>query len=507
MQLLNKLLRGFFSLRSNRIELIRQNPFIHQEKWLQYLILNGKDSLFGKECSLGKGMSYSDFANAVPIHDYTTLLPYIERVIRGEQDVLWNQPIKWLAKSSGTTNAKSKYIPVSKDSLHFNNYLAATDSIIFYGDMFPQNHFFSGKGLVLGGCFQEMPAGSAVKIGDISAILLQNMPRIGDFLKASDRATLLHNDWNVKLGLLARNSYKQNVTSLSGVPSWMLLVLKEVLKVSGKEHIKEVWPNLELFFHGGVSFSPYIEEYKKMIPGDDVFYMNMYNASEGFFGFQDQKDSDDLLLLTDHAVFYEFIPMNEIGTVGKKAIPLQEVVTGQNYALVISTAAGLWRYVIGDMIKFTSTRPYRFKITGRTTHYINTFGEELIVDNADKALFRACEKTGASFNNYTAAPSFSGKDQEIACHEWMIEFITPPADMDLFTDLLDKSLQDLNSDYETKRTGNLILSRPKVHVAMPGTFIKWLETRNHLGGQHKVPRLQNDRKIFEELLLLSGQDR
>lgn len=500
MQLLNAPLRGYFSLRKKRIESIRTQSLQNQKKWFDYFTQHGSQTSFGKNHHLQEKISYSEFAEVIPVQNYNTLFPYIERIIKGEPNVLWNTPIRWMSKSSGTTDSKSKFIPVSRESLWKNNYLSAQDSLTTYCLLFPKNRFFSGKGLVLGGCFQEMPPNSPVQIGDVSAVLLQNMPKLGDFLKASNRKILLHNDWNVKLLGIAETSYPQNVTSLSGVPSWMLLILKEVLRLSGKDHIKEVWPNLELFMHGGVSFDPYIEEYKKLIPGDDLFYMNMYNASEGFFGFQDQIENDDLLLLTDNAVFYEFIPIDEIGFLSQQAVPLQEVKIGQNYALVITTAAGLWRYVIGDTIRFTSLNPYRFQITGRTMHYINAFGEELIVDNADKALHKACEETGAVLTDYTAAPIFLDSQQKKACHEWVIEFTTPPADLSRFTDILDQTLQSLNSDYETKRTNDLILHRPLIHVAPKGTFIQWLSANGHLGVQHKVPRLQNDRKIMEEIL-------
>lgn len=500
MQLLNAPLRGYFSLRKKRIESIRNQSQQNQKKWLGYFTKNGSETSFGKDHYIQEKMPYNEFADAVPVHNYNTLFPYIERVMKGEPNVLWNTPIHWIAKSSGTTESKSKFIPVSRESLWKNNYLSAQDTLTAYMLLFPKNHFFSGKGLALGGCFQEMPPDSPVQIGDISAVLLKNMPKIGDIVKASNRNMLLHNDWNEKLPGIAKSCYRQNVTSISGVPSWMLLILKEVLELSGKNNIKEVWPNLELFMHGGVAFAPYIEEYKRLIPGDSTFYMNMYNASEGFFGFQDQIENDDLLLLTDNTVFYEFIPVSEVGILDQKPVPLTDVRVGENYAIVITTAGGLWRYVIGDTIHFTSTEPYRFQITGRTMHYINAFGEELIVDNADKSLYKACEATGAVISEYTAAPIFLDHNQKEACHEWVIEFSVPPDNLQRFATILDETLQSLNSDYETKRINNLILHQPLIHVAPKGTFVRWLATKNHLGGQHKVPRLQNDRKVIEEIL-------
>ena len=502
MHVLNKPLHSYFLHRKKRIENTRKHPVENQLQWLTYLLSHGVNTSFGKEFGLQQNASYQDFSTAIPVQDYNSLTPYIERIIGGEESVLWDSRIKCLSKSSGTTESKSKFIPVSRESLRYNNYLCAQDTLTCYCMLFPDNRLFSGKGLMLGGTFQEMPADAKVQIGDVSAILLDNMPRLGDILKASNRKVLLGDDWNKKLSDIAKTSYQQNVTSISGVPSWMLLVLKEVLAVSGKSHIKEVWSNLELFMHGGVSFAPYMNEYKKLIPDDSVYYMNMYNASEGFFGFQDQKESDDLLLLNDCAVFYEFIQMDEVGLLSGNPVPLFEVKTGQNYAVVITTAAGLWRYVIGDTVIFTSTEPYRFKITGRTMHFINAFGEELMVDNADKALHKACQETGSVISDYTAAPVFLGDKQEKACHEWIIEFTKAPACIERFTNVLDQTLQALNSDYEAKRTANLILQKPVIHCAPQGTFLRWLNNRNHLGGQHKVPRLQNDRRIMEEVLLL-----
>jgi hypothetical protein len=458
------------------------------------------DTVFGKDYALHSKMNYRDFADAVPVQDYNSLLPYIEKIMQGENFVLWNTPIQWIAKSSGTTQSKSKFIPVSRESLWINNYLSAQDTMTAYCLMFPNTRLFTGKGLILGGSFQKQDPYTAVQIGDISAILLQNIPSLGNFLKASNRETLLCDNWKQKLVLLSKTSIDQNVTSLSGVPSWILLVLKEVLQMSGKQHIFEVWKHLELFMHGGVSFTPYLEEYKKIFPGNQLFYMNVYNASEGFFGFQDQKDVDDLLLLTNNGIFYEFLPVSPTGQPEGSPIPLWEVKSNTEYAIMITTAAGLWRYLIGDTIRFSSTFPFRFRITGRTHHYINAFGEEVIVENADKALAAACKHTRSAFTDYTAAPVYLDNHTAKACHEWIIEFTTPPSDLEYFTYLLDKELQNINSDYEAKRCGDLLLNMPKIHQAPIGTFVKWLEKKNKLGGQYKVPRLQNNRQILNEIL-------
>ncbi|MEG2070077.1 MAG: GH3 auxin-responsive promoter family protein [Bacteroidales bacterium] len=500
MQILNTPIRTYFAFRDERLEILRETQLDTQEKWYKYFIKHAPRTLFGKEHGITTGMIYEQFVEHLPLQNYNTLSPYINRVIRGEDDVLWDSKIEWVAKSSGTTSSKSKYVPVSNESLKLNNYLAARDSLTFYTSLFPETEMFAGKAITLGGSLQAMEPGSVVKCGDVSAILMDNMPFLGDFLKAPNREILMHSNWNEKLYLIAENTVDENITSLSGVPSWMLLVLKEVLKIADKDNLMEVWPNLEVFFHGGVAFGPYREEYKKIIRSDKVFYMNMYNASEGFFGFQDQKQTDDLLLLTDHGIFYEFVPIDEVGSHLTKAVQLHEVELNRNYAIVITTAAGLWRYEIGDTVMFTSKFPYRFKITGRTAHYINAFGEELIVDNADKAVYKACQQTDAVISDYTAAPVFLEKENNKACHEWIIEFLKEPSDIRKFTETLDNSLKSLNSDYEAKRTGSLILNEPKIHIAPKGTFLKWLSKRNKLGGQYKVPRLQNNREIIEEIL-------
>lgn len=501
-EILNAPIRGYFSFRDERLVTLINNQLQTQEVWLNYLVKNGASTQFGKKYGMSKDMTYFEFASEVPLQDYVSLLPYIERIMKGEDYILWNSKINWMAKSSGTTAGKSKYIPVSEESLKFNNFLAARDSLTFFCEMFPETEIFSGKGITLGGSFHEMGPEAKVKCGDVSAILMNNMPILGEFLKAPDKEILLNDNWNEKLRLIAENTYDKNITSLSGVPSWFLLVLKEVLNIAGKKNILEVWPNLEVFFHGGVGFKPYEKEYRKLIPSDNFFYMNMYNASEGFFGFQFQRDCSDLLLLTDNGVFYEFIPIDAASERRGKPVPLTDVEMGQLYAMVITTPSGLWRYEIGDTIMFTSTNPYSYRITGRTTQYINTFGEELIVDNADKAIFEACEKTGAILKEYTAAPIYLGNAKEEACHEWLIEFTRLPDNMELFTSVLDTTLKKLNSDYEAKRTGDLILHKPKISVMPDGTFIKWLDAVGKLGGQFKVPRLQNDRKIVDAILQL-----
>ncbi|MDR1346795.1 MAG: GH3 auxin-responsive promoter family protein [Bacteroidales bacterium] len=502
MSLLNITIRGYFSIRDERLVALYENQLQTQANWFYYMLKNGAKTAFGKEFGLDDKLRYEQFAEQVPIQDYTTLHPYIQRIIAGERNVLWSTKINWLAKSSGTTSAKSKFLPVSDESMKLNNYLAAQDVLTFYCNLFPETELFTGKGITLGGSRQALGEKTALQCGDISAVLMENMPVLGEMLKAPAKEILLEPDWNKKLPLIATHTAKENITSLSGVPSWMLLVMKELLYITGKQYVHEVWPNLELYMHGGVAFAPYKEEYKQLFAKGDVFFMNMYNASEGFFGFQDQHHSDDLLLLTDHAVFYEFIELAESNSDNKKAIPLSDVELGKNYAVVITTAAGLWRYKIGDVICFTSLNPYRFKIVGRTTQYINVFGEELIVDNADKALAATCQATQAIVAEYTAAPVYLNCETKTACHEWIIEFTKQPANIDHFTEILDQELKKVNSDYEAKRSSNLMLQSPCLHVAPQGTFLKWLALHNKLGGQYKVPRLQNERQLLEEILQL-----
>ena len=504
MQFLNVPIRTFFEYREERTVFLYEHALETQEKWFKYMIEYGSRTKFGSDFGLTPNMSYQQFAEQVPIHNYNALFPYIDRIISGENNVLWPTKIEWLAKSSGTTQGKSKYVPVSQESLKENNIISASDCLTFYTHMFPDTEMFGGKTITLGGSLQALERESPLKCGDISAILMENMPAIGLYLKApNNKEILLHSNWNEKLKLIAMNTVNEDITALSGVPSWMLLVMKEVLQIKGKELIHDIWPNLEVFFHGGVSFDPYREEYKKIFAGKEVFFMNIYNASEGFFGIQNERNSDDMLLLTDNCVFYEFLEMNEITGKSKKAIPLSEIELGKNYALIITTAAGLWRYEIGDTIQFTSLRPYKFKISGRTTHYINAFGEEVVVDNAEKAITEACKKTGAIISNFTAAPVFLNTGKTKGGHEWAVEFTKCPSDLDLFSQVLDDALKSLNSDYEAKRTGDLMLVKPKISVVEPGTFIKWLGSKNKLGGQHKVPRLQNDRKLLEEILSFS----
>ena len=420
---------------------------------------------------------------------------------RGEQNVLWHSDIKWFAKSSGTTNDKSKFIPVSEESLYDCHYNGGRDMIAIHCALNPETQLFTGKNLALAGSLVTDHFGNyESQNGDLSAIVINNLPRWWEFFRAPDMDIALMDKWDEKLERIAQATMNENIVSLAGVPSWMLLIMKRVLEESGKKSIAEVWPNLEVYFHGGVKFSPYREQFKAVFNKHDLNYLELYNATEGFFGIQDQRNSEELLLMLDYGIYYEFISTDT--NQSDKTLSLDEVQLDVNYEMVISTTAGLWRYRLGDTIKFTSLYPFRFKITGRTKHFMNAFGEEIIVDNADKALAIACEKTGAQIAEYTAAPVYM-KENETGAHEWLVEFDVPPTSIEYFTEVLDNALKSINSDYEAKRYQNLALKQPLVKLLPQGTFYKWLYSKNKLGGQHKVPRLSNDRKYVEEILKMA----
>lgn len=436
-----------------------------------------------------------------PISTYEDNEPVIERARRGETNIFWPTPIKWFAKSSGTTSSKSKFIPVSQDSLEDCHYAASKDLLCIYFHNNPDSQLFVGKSLRLGGS-KELYKENGTAFGDLSAILIDNMPFWAEFSSTPSNEVSLMGDWETKMQAIVDETIKEKVSSLAGVPSWMLVLLNKVIETTGKENLFEIWPQLEVYFHGGVSFDPYIEQYRKLLPKEDFRYYEIYNASEGFFAIQDQNNGKELLLMLDYGIFYEFIPMDTYGTSSQKVIPLSEVELNKNYAMVISTNAGLWRYLIGDTVRFTSIHPYRIKVSGRTKHHINVFGEELIIENAENALKRTAHETQAEILDYTAGPIFM-EGKEKGAHEWIIEFKTPPSSMSNFIETLDKSLQEVNSDYEAKRYNNTTLNAPKVHAARENLFYDWLKTKNKLGGQHKVPRLSNTRDYLDELLKLN----
>lgn len=482
------------------MELFIKYPIDVQNELLLRLVQFAKSTEFGEEHRFKKIKSYEDFAKSVPIQRYETFQPLIERCRLGEQNLFWPTKIKWFAKSSGTTNAKSKFIPVSDEAIEYCHFKAGKDMLCLYINNNEGTELFNGKGLRLGGSSAIYEDNDSY-FGDLSAIIIENMPFWADFSSAPKQETALMSEWETKMEAIINETINENITSLVGVPSWMLVLLNRVLEKTGKDNILEVWPNLEVYFHGGVNFNPYREQYKKLIPKDDFLYYETYNASEGFFALQDQNGSLDLLLMLDYGIFYEFIPMNTYDGENSTAIPLSEVELDVNYAIIITTNGGLWRYLIGDTVKFTSLDPYRIRITGRTKHHINVFGEELIIENAEDALKSACLKTEATITDYTVGPIFmNGKSK--GGHEWIIEFSKAPESLEYFTELLDNALKSINSDYEAKRYNNMTLNMPKVHQAEDGLFYTWLKKRGKLGGQHKVPRLSNKRDFVEELLKL-----
>ncbi|WP_405203494.1 GH3 auxin-responsive promoter family protein [Dokdonia sp. LLG6352-1] len=496
--LVHSIASWFLKKRIHQMELFMKYPAEVQEELRAKLIDKAKDTEIGKKYDFRSIRSYNDFAQTIPITSYEENQAYIERSRKGESNILWPTPIKWFAQSSGTTNARSKYIPVSPESLEDCHYAASKDLLCMYLNNNEGSHLFSGKGLRLGGSKQLYQDNGTV-YGDLSAILIDNMPFWAEFSSTPNHDISLLSDWEVKMQAIVDETIQQDVTSLAGVPSWMLVLLNNVLVTTGKDSILDIWPNLEVYFHGGVNFDPYLNQYQKIIPSDSFKYYEIYNASEGFFAIQGQNDSKELLLMLDYGIFYEFIPMNTYGTLDQKIIPLSEVEAGVNYAIVITTNAGLWRYKIGDTVRFTSTSPYKIKVTGRTKHHINVFGEELIIENAEQALKKATQETGCEIKDYTAAPIFmDGKEK--GAHEWVIEFKNPPEDMTLFNTQLDLALQEVNSDYQAKRFNNTTLNAPKIHAARENLFYDWLRENNKLGGQHKVPRLSNKRDFIEALL-------
>ncbi len=479
------------------IDKFLQAPIDTQKNMFSFLVAHGKNTLFGNEHNFNAVRSVSDFQKNVPVASYEDLRPYLDKIIvEKKSNVLWDSPVKWFAMSSGTTEDKSKYIPVTKESLQNCHYKCGYHMLGLYGHHHPQSKYFLGKTLVLGGSQQINNIGGGIYTGDISAILMKNLPFFAKMARTPEKIALLP-DWEVKLQKLTDYAVNSDIRAFAGVPSWLLVLLKKIVNDTQK-FLPELWPSLEVFFHGGVSFTPFREQYEKLIPTEKMKYWETYNASEGFFGVQFSPESTDMLLLLDNEIFYEFIPSGEWDKENPAAIPLSEVETGKQYALVISTSGGLWRYKIGDTVEFTSTDPYLFKITGRTKQFMNAFGEEVIVENADKAIDEACKQTGAKITEYTAAPIFFG-DKNNGAHEWLIEFETQPYDFEKFVEVLDESLKKLNSDYEAKRSYNLSLNRPVVKIVDEGGFYKWMKSRERSGGQNKVPKLSNDRKYVDSM--------
>ena len=498
MSVSNSIITWQLKKRYPKIEYWMTHAHTVQKQCLLNLVDNAKNTVFGKKHDFKNIYNYEQFRANIPLHSYEDLFPYISKALQGEENMLWPGEVKWFAKSSGTTNDKSKFIPVSKESLHDCHYKSGKDMLSIYCNEFKKAKIFEGKCLFMGGSHEINVLNGKSYVGDLSAIIIDNLPFWINSRRSPDKKTALLGNWEEKLEKMTDIAITENITTLSGVPSWTLVFLKRVLEKTGKSNIEEVWPNIEMFMHGGVKFDPYIEQYNKLFPSGKMKYCETFNASEGYFGVQIDNKVRDLLLLIDNGIFYEFIPINEIDKEHPKALPLHEVEVNKAYAMVISTNAGLWRYKLGDTIKFTATHPYRFIILGRTKYYINAFGEELMIDNVEKAIQIVCEKLKVKINDYTAAPIFLN---ETGCgaHEWVIEFEEDPLDVRYFSESLDSALKTLNSDYEAKRYKNMVLHPPEVHVAPRGTFYKWFKSKDKLGGQNKVPRLSNDRIFLEEI--------
>lgn len=499
---ITSLLGGVFKSRQTHIDAYTHNSEEIQRRVMTHLVQQGQRTQYGKTWGMNNVRTYEDFANRMPVTTYEELKEPIDRMRHGEADVLWPGVVKWFAKSSGTTNDKSKFIPVSADGLKNIHYKGGKDAVALYLRNNPKSKLFDGRSLILGGSHSPNYNVANSIVGDLSAILIENINPLANLVRVPKKSIALMPDFEAKREAIARQTLHANITNISGVPSWMLSVLVRVLELSGKNTLAEVWPGLEVFFHGGIAFGPYREQYHHLVGSSQMQYMETYNASEGFFGLQDAPGDESMLLMLDYDVFYEFIPMDEFGRDNATIVPLWGVVPGQNYAMVISTSCGLWRYIIGDTVMFTSTQPYKFKITGRTKYFINAFGEELIMDNAEQGLAYACKTTGAEVLEYTAAPVFM--DAEAKCrHQWLIEFSRQPSSLDAFAKTLDQRLQQLNSDYEAKRHKDITLQQLEVVVARPNLFNDWLKSKGKLGGQHKVPRLGNSRKNIDELLQMN----
>jgi len=504
MAIISSVISWLIKKRIHQIDLFKTYPIDVQKELFGKLITTAKNTEWGKKYDYGSISTVDEFRQRVPLSKYEDIEPIIRRLRNGEQNLLWPEETKWFAKSSGTTTSKSKFIPMSLSSIEECHYKAGKDLISIYFNLYPESKLFEGKSLVIGGSSQiQEVSNTSYYEGDLSAILMQNLPYWAEFMRTPSLSIALMNEWENKLALMVESTMNHDVTSISGVPSWMLIIIKMILKKKGTDNIMDVWPNLEVFFHGGVSFGPYREQYHNIIHSDKMVYLETYNASEGFFGIQDQKDSYDLLLMLDYGIYYEFIPFEKINDNNPETVLLQDVEIGKNYAMVITTNSGLWRYVIGDTITFTSKKPFRIRITGRTKLFINLVGEEVIIDNAERAFAMACQRTDAVILEFTGGPKFlNGEGGDELTHEWLIEFETPPTDFNYFKETFDNALKSLNSDYEAKRYLNLVLKPPVITSLPKGTFYRWMKKRKKLGGQNKVPRMSNDRRYIDDILQL-----
>lgn len=499
MAILNSIITWIMKKRIHQIELFMKYPIDVQNELLKKLVNTASQTEWGKKYEYDTIDNLRIFKERVPISTYEDIFPDIERIMKGEQNILWPSKVTWFAKSSGTTNARSKFIPITLESLEDCHYKGGKDMLSIYVNNYPETKMFDGKGLTIGGSHQINHLNPDSYYGDVSAVIMQNLPFWAQIIRTPKLEIALMDKWEDKIAKMVETTVDENVTSLSGVPTWTIVLIQNILQATGKKTILDVWPNLEVFVHGAVAFGPYRQLFKEIIPSSDMRYMETYNASEGFFGIQDQSNSEELLLMLDYGIFYEFIPMDEIHKSQPNTLTLEEVEIGKNYALLITTNAGLWRYMIGDTVKFTSLNPFRIKISGRTKHFINAFGEEVVVENADAAITKACKATGAIITDYTAGPIYVQNESK-GGHEWIIEFEKEPSDSDYFAEILDVTLREINSDYDAKRYKNMALQAPKIHHAPRGTFYNWMKNRGKLGGQHKVPRLSNDRIYLEEIL-------
>lgn len=499
MSIISPALKGYMKLRQSAIDNFMLNPVDTQQQVFNALVGSAQFTEYGKKYNFERLNGIAEFKKAVPITDYDTLKPYIQRILEGEQNILWSSPVNWFAKSSGTTSDKSKFIPVSKESLDDNHFRGSKDVLTMYLRQFPQSTFTSGKCLTIGGSHQINQLNAESFYGDLSAVMLQNMPLYSQLVRTPELSIALMDEWEQKIEMMAHTTIHENVTFIAGVPTWTIVLIKRIFEIAGTDNLLDIWPNLELYIHGGVSFVPYRRQFEKIIPSPYMHYWETYNASEGFFAIQDNTHSNGMLLLLNHGIYYEFMPMEEYGKEHPQTLSLKEVELNKNYALVINTNGGLWRYLVGDTIQFTSLYPFRIKVSGRLKHYINAFGEEVIVDNTDQAIAMACKETGAVVNDYTAAPLYmTGTDS--GAHEWIIEFEQLPCPLDVFVAVMDKALRSVNSDYDAKRHKDMALRMPVVHIMPKDGFKKWLKDKGKLGGQHKVPRLSNERKYLEEIM-------
>jgi len=498
-----KLISKIFMPRLKEIDLYETQSATIQNNVLCKLLSKSENTEWGKKFNYKSIKNYEEFKKKVPVQTYDDIKPYVERTRTGEKNILWPAKIKWFAKSSGTTNDKSKFLPLSNEALQNIHYKGGVDSVALYFRLNPESRFFSGKGLILGGSHTPNYNSPHSLVGDLSAILIQNVNPLVNLIRVPSKKIALMSEWESKIEQIARSTCKTDVTNLSGVPSWMLVIIKRVLEITGKQSLEQVWPNLEVFFHGGVSFAPYREQYQQLIKSEKMHYVETYNASEGFFGIQNDLSDSSMLLMVDYDIFYEFIPLDELHKTNPEVHNLENVELNKNYAMLISTSCGLWRYMIGDTVKFTAKHPYKFVITGRTKHFINAFGEEVIIDNAEKALAKACEETKALITEYSAAPVFMDNNAK-GKHQWLIEFEKLPEDVNKFATILDETLKEINSDYEAKRYKDIALQPLELIVARKNLFHDWLKEKGKLGGQHKVPRLSNTRDYIEEMLVLNN---